>query len=1070
MRPFHTLALMLLVSSYSLATVPDRVTAAIDSSQMVRLAGNIHMKAQPEFDYGVVDPEFKLDYMTLLTLPTPSQQKALDRLLAEQQNPASANYRKWLTQEQYAERFGLSQGDLNRITNWLNAQGFTVMSVARGRNWITFCGTAGQVANAFHTEIHQFNVDGQLHFANATALSVPAALAGVVSGVRGLHDFRMKPMGIRKRLAPDFFDLHFNTQFIAPGDIATIYDIKPLYAAGIDGTGQSIAVIGQTDIFLADLNFFRAGFGLSTITGCTTRTTGTIGLITACDSPNFKYVLVGTDPGVPSPGDLAESDLDLEWSGAVARNAQIIFVNAETAAGVVDGFYSAIDNQTAPVISLSYGICELGESPFIGPDETELKKANSLGITFVNSSGDSGSAACDNSTNPATGNLAVFGLAVSWPASSPEATGVGGSAVPFDDFTSAFWKTTTAGNGPDGGSALGYVPEEAWNDDAEFAAFCAANPTNRFCTAHGITSQATAQAALGIGIAGGGASNCATTSGNTCTGGFPQPAYQTVTVPGQASARFVPDVALLATPNFPGYIFCTPLSELGGVGSTSTCANGILSAIDTNLSIIGGTSASAPVFAGMVALLNQNFQGTSAAGLGNINPMLYELAQTTPNNYFHSLTAGNNQVFCVAGDPPNQPVALQCPKPPATAVIGFDASNADPVSGYNLVNGLGSVDLNNLVIAWAAARTLSTTALAAAPKNVVLGQNVTLTATVTPATAVGAVNFFNNGSATALGTGTLNSSGVATFQTTSLPIGTNHITATFNGDGANAPSSSGEVVVTVVSPDFTWTSSDPAHTVKAGQTTAAYNFTATPLGSTTFAADITFSCSGLPDSTAACVFNTGQTDPTKIAAGSGATAVALTITTKGPNTGTGAALQHRADKRSPWLPLTLPIAGIVMVGLAGRKVSKYWAAGLCLSLALLGLLIACGGSNPPVSLTVSPSTAVNLFPNNAADGWPAQTQTFTASVSNTSNTAVTWSVSPSGGGTIDANGVYIAPTLAAGLPATVTVRATSQADSSKSATGTVNIQTPTTLGTFTVTVTATEAQTQKSPSVTLTVQ
>jgi hypothetical protein len=383
------------------------------------------------------------------------------------------------------------------------------------------------------------------------------------------------------------------------------------------------------------------------------------------------------------------------------------------------------------------------------------------------------------------------------------------------------------------------------------------------------------------------------------------------------------------------------------------------------------------VFAGMVALLNQNFQGTSAAGLGNINPMLYELAQTTPNNYFHSLTTGNNQVFCVAGDPPNQPSALQCPQPPATAVIGFDASNADPVSGYNLVNGLGSVDLNNLAIAWAAARA-----------------------------------------------------------------------------GAN----------------FTWASSDHAHTVKAGQTTAAYNFTATPLGSAAFAAPVTFACSGLPDATASCVFT-----PAFIAAGQTATPVALTITTKGPNTGTGAALQHRADRRSPWLPLMLPIAGIVMAGFVGRKLPRSWAvAALFVWLALLGLMVACGGGSstppPPVTLTVSPSTAVSLFPNNAADGWPAQTQTFTASVSNTSNTAVTWSVSPSGGGTIDANGAYTAPTLAAGLPATVTVRATSQADASKSATGTVNLQTPTTLGTFTVTVTATEAQTQKSPSVTLTVQ
>lgn len=1063
MRLFRALSLLLLVSTYVFAATPDRITGAIDSGQMVRLARNVHPKAQPESDRGVMDPGFKLGYMTLLTVPTASQQRALDRLLAEQLNPASANYHKWLTPEQYGDRFGLSPGDLNRITTWLKSQGFTVLSVARGRNWVTFSGTAGQVANAFQTEIHQYDMDGETHFANTTAPSVPAGLAGVISGFRGLHDFRMKPMGIRKRLTPDYFDAHFSSQFIAPGDIATIYDVKPLYTAGIDGTGQTVAVIGQTDVYLADLNDFRAGFGLSAINGCTT---GASGLITACNTSNFQYVLVGTDPGAPFSGDLSESDLDLEWSGAVARNAKIIFVNSETANGVLDGFYHAIDNLTSPVISLSYGLCELGESPFIVADEAELQKANTEGITFVNSSGDVGAAACDRSTNSGTipPNLAVKGLAVSWPASSQYVTGVGGTAVPFTDFTSTFWGTT---NGADGGTALGYVPEQAWNDDAEIAAFCAANPTNTFCTRNGITSALTAQEAIGIGIGGGGASNCTTISGSTCTSGFPQPSWQTVTVPGQASARFVPDVSFLATPNFPGYIFCTPLSELGKTGSTSSCASGIATAIDTNLSIIGGTSASAPVFAGMVALLNQYLGNTS--GMGNSNPMLYRLAAVAPTA-FHDVTTGNNIVYCKAGTPTIQPVALQCP---AAGSLGYSAG-----VGYDLATGLGSVDANNLAVAWKTPPDFTVGSSGAI--TVYAGQSGTATVTVNPINSFGQVVAFScsglpTGASCSFNPATVTPPGTATstmtVQTTgSETAGTSSFSVVATAGVLSQVSHTASESLTVQEPDFTWTSSDLTHTVKAGQTSMVYHFTATPAVPTTFTTAVTFGCTFSPTDTtlssSSCTFT-----PASIASGtSGATPVSLTITTKGPNTGTGSAVQHRADQRSPWLPLALPIAGMVMVGLVGRKVSKHSAvAGLCVSLALLGLLMACGGSNPPIMVTVTPAS-VNLFPNVAgANGWPVQQKLFSAAVANTSQTGVTWTISPASAGSIDASGNYTAPATVPN-PATVTVTATSVADASKTGTATVNIQTPTTLTTFNVTVKATEAQTQKPFSVTLTVQ
>ena len=1128
-----------------------------------QLARSLHPKAQKQYDQGAVDPQFKFSYVTLLTSPSASQQRALDKLLADQQDPASPNYHKWLTPEQYGERFGLSQNDLSKITAWLKAQGFTVLSVAPGRNSIIVSGTAAQFESAFQTEFHRYNVDGESHIANATPLKIPAAWSGIVTVVRGLHDFRMKPMGVRKGLHPNYYDNIFTIpDFIAPGDIATIYDIKPLYAAGFDGTGQKLAVVGQTDIYLADINDFRSGFGLSQISGCTTNTNG---VITACSSSssNLQYIRdpLITDPGIPDTcGNLEEADLDIEWSGATARNAQIIYVNSPATfdptctnftnnGGVENALSLAIQQKVAPVVSMSYGICEL----FAINHETELQQANSQGMTIVNSTGDTGAAGCDGVTNSTTTppNLAVLGLAVSYPASSQYVTGLGGTEVPFNDFTTTFWGTA---NGTDGGSALGYVPEEAWNDDFEFAAFCAANPSNSICT--GITSQATAQTVLGIGSGGGGASNCFTqTAQGVCTAGFPKPAWQTFTISGPASARYVPDVSLLASADFPGYILCTPLSELGLTGTSSSCAPGGATGIANALalkdsknnpvpSVIGGTSVGAAVFAGIVTILNQYLSGPSAPGLGNINPTLYALAATPSNNAFHPVNTGNNIVSCQPLTPSNQPVALQCPSTgPSAGLLGFDAANFDTKTHYNLVTSLGSVDANALAVAWAAGRTASTTTVAAAPTSVVLGQNVTLTATVTPATAVGSVSFFNNSSTTALGTGTL-SGGVATFQTTSLPLGTDNITAMYNGDGTNAPSTAAGVVVTVTAPDFTWTSSDLTHTVKAGQTSMVYHFTATPVGATTFGAAVTFGCSFSPTdatlSSSSCTFT-----PASIATGAGATLVSLTITTTGPNTGTGSAVQHRADKRAPWLPLGLPIAGMVMVGLVGRRVSRHSAvAGLYVSLALIGLMVDCGGGRsgpPPVTVTpssaqvqlgktqqfsasasvtwslsagaigtidstsglytapstgttpasftvtatpqtgapatasitipavgvsVSPNTTVNLWPTVA--GWPAQTQAFTATVSNATNTAVNWSVS-SGGGSIDANGNYTAPATVPN-PAMVTVTATSVADPSKSGPGTVNIQTPTTLGTFTVTVTATEASTVKSPTVQLTVQ
>jgi hypothetical protein len=964
------LLLPLLASTLCFAAQPDRITGIIDSSQMVALPRSVNPKAQLRFDQGPVESSLQFGYVTLVVAPSPSQQMGLEQLLGQQQDRSSPNYHKWLTPEQYAARFGMNQNDVNKITAWLQSEGFTILSVPRGRNEVIFSGTASQIQSAFKTEIHRYDINGEIHVANSTAISVPVSLNGVVTSIRGIADFRPKPMYVRPVFNGKAHGPHpsytttvdGNTDyFLAPGDVATLYDLNPLYNASptaINGAGEKLAIIGQTDVYLADLADFRTGFGLNPIAGCTTNANG---VVTACDSTStnyFQYVLVPgiIDPGTPSTcGDIFESDLDIEWSGAVAQNAQIVFVNAPATfnsdcteytnnGGVNVALDYAIQNATAPVVSMSYGSCEDGNDSM----EPELQQANTEGMTIMNSAGDTGSAACDNgppnnATNPPFA-AAEFGLAVNYPASSPEVTGVGGTSIPAADFTSTYWGAT---NGTSGGSVLTTLigQEAAWNDDEVFAQFCVDNPSNPFCINGGppavsgwvdITSAETAQEDLWISAGGGGVSNCFNYNPTTdvCTSGLPRPSWQsTITIPGltspQSTYRFVPDVSLLASPNYPGYILCTPVEELSSTSpydteTTSSCANGIAVAADGTLSgsnfvinpsIVGGTSVSSPVFAGIVALINQ-YLGSS--GLGNINPTLYSLAATPSNGAFHQTTSWDNNVYCQVGTPAGNPSDVICPSAGATDgvnVIGFSASNVDSTggTGYNLVTGLGSVDANALAIAWSGTSTgdFSVSAGALSPgSSVSAGQSVTTTLTVTlTGGTTGTVNFKNNmvsatgtttGSCTGLPTGagcTFNPVSV-TLNSTTNPTATVTLTITTQANMA----ASGPTAITITPTGSTQTAS-VSLTVTATQekfsiastnggtfpvnaggsasisigVTSTTGFVINTTSPATTALPLTYTCtqSSLP-SEASCTFSpTGGNSVS-------ATSVALSITTSAP--------------------------------------------------------------------------------------------------------------------------------------------------------------------------------------------
>lgn len=776
---------ILAVPSLAAINQPDRIHGAIADGSIVALKSNVHPAAQPQNDEGPVDPGMKLDRIVMFFQSTPVQQADLKQFLKDLQNPSSPSYHKWLTPEQYAARFGLSRNDVAKIENWLTSQGFEIVQPARGRDWIAFSGTAELVEEAFHTEIHYYNVDGVKHFANSTNPSIPQALAGIVAGFHGLDDFRLKPLNIRTRkqngVANPFYSSGgFNN--LAPSDIAAIYDIQALYNAGYAGGGQKLVVLGQTDINTTDISEFRAGFGLS------------------ANLPTSVLVPGDTDPG--QTGDLPEADLDLEWSGAVAQNASITFVIGGVAGnqgGVFDAAQYAIDNNLAPVISLSYGGCEAANVTFIPFFEPILQQASTQGQTFLASSGDDGAAACDGTYPSGPVSVATYGPSVNYPASSQYVTGVGGTE--FNEGSNSSYWSCNPGNL---GTACGYIPEMGWNDSDTTGTGGVNGPD--------------------LAASGGGKSSCGVESNGNCTGGFPKPSWQTGTGVPADGVRDVPDVAISASANHDGYIFCS-----GG-----SCSSGIANAVSNN-SIVGGTSASAPVFAGIVTLVNQYVAANGGTvGLGNINQKLYQFASMAPSA-FHDVTTGNNIVPCQSG-------STGCP---GSGQFGFTAG-----TGYDQVTGLGSVDANELARAFAPVSTATTLSLNPPPSGgiyVGTSQTVTLTATVTVSggtgTPTGSVTFMDG--ATNLGSGTL-ASGSASLNNVVLNGGTHSLTAVYGGD-SNFPGSTSTptaVLVTLNDPNTTAATATPNSAAYGSSVTLSAIVTATsnpsaPTGTVTFSAGST---------------------------------------------------------------------------------------------------------------------------------------------------------------------------------------------------------------------------------------
>jgi len=635
---------------------PSRIPQSIDTTQVVNLTGSVHPLAKPEFAQGRLNGNTIIRGVSLTFKRSPEQQKALEQLLAAQQDPHSPRYHEWLTPEQFADRFGLASSDVAHVKNWLESEGFVVGKVARSRMQISFTGSVARIESVFKTEIASFLVNGKKHFANANELLIPAALEGVILGVRNLDDFHPKP---RHKLpgSPNFTSSISGNHFLAPEDFATIYDVTALYSAGFDGMGEKIAVVGDSDITMSNIETFRAVAGLSK------------------NDPSKVLVPNTGSATVPSADEQIEAYLDVEWSGAVAKNASIVYVYVGNNPNysVWDALQYAIDNKLALVISTSFGYCEqgLGHSNALAI-QSWAQQANSQGQTIIAASGDAGAADCDGSSV----QTATQGFSVDVPASIPEVTGLGGSEFtgdPANTGTSQYWKGT---NDSVYGSALSYIPEMVWNDTTESIANSG-----------------------GLAAGGGGASIY-----------FSKPTWQTGTGVPNDGRRDVPDMSLNASPFHDLYLICDGPDETG----IQSCTNGFRNS-QNYLDVVGGTSAGAPTLAGILALVNQ---ATGSKGLGNVNPTLYSLVASAANA-FHDITSGDNKVPCTKG-------SIDCPN---GGTIGYNAG-----TGYDQASGLGSIDVYALATNWPGYASDPSYSVGANPSIVTIssaGQTGTSTITVT---------------------------------------------------------------------------------------------------------------------------------------------------------------------------------------------------------------------------------------------------------------------------------------------------------------------------------------------------
>lgn len=930
MKPFvrvtcAVVAVLLLASGSSVLLIKlraqqatGRIVGAIDNSTRKTIVGTQPPLARRAKDAGPVSAEMPVQGVSLVFSRSAAQEADLHALIAAQQDPASPLYHHWLTPDEFAARFGMADTDIAKVQAWLQEQGFSIDSVSRSKNRITFSGTAGQVQNAFGSELHYYTQNGKTHFAPSRDLSVPSALAPVVQDITNLSTFRLKPR--IKRPKANFTSSQTEHTFLTPKDVATIYDVNAAYNAGFTGKGESIAVVGQTSISLTDIENFQNAAGLT------------------IKDPTLVLV-PGSGNAAEFQGDESESDLDLEYSGGMAPGAAIyfVYVGDSPTKGVFDSIQYAIDNDVAPIISDSYGLCEtaLGQASYNNWNGI-LAQGAAQGQSIITPAGDNGSPDCGGDSTLTTAQQQA--LAVDFPASSQYVTAMGGGEFPSSVACNGncpspnptYWQ---AANGTDViSSALSSglpFPEQAWNDDSP--------PDN--------TTNPPTPANLSSG--GGGISV------------FTQrPSWQATLPAGSGSfgsMRLVPDISLSASPNNAPYLYCTSDTSAWAPGQAASCDSGFRDSSSLALTAAGGTSFDAPIFAGLVAIINEK----EKVEQGPLNQTLYSLAanSTTYKSAFHDITTGNNN----------------CSAAGSTVCSGSAMTQYSAGTGYDLATGLGSIDFNNLLSAWPAQAgstlTRSSTSIAAASNPAIVGTGDTITIDVTPAsgsgTPTGTVKLWISdgtvGSTPTTTTVTL-SNGSTTYSFVASQAGTHTIRAIYSGDSTFASSSATSVIG---NQSFRLTSTSPAIVApSAGSSTITIEpqegYTGSISWTITSSPPFTNGCYSLSNATVSSP-TTPVTATLTINTSTASCGGAAMI--QGPGKSGSAVVAARGSNPSQQRSLfgfamgTFLFAGVLAFGSRKSRVLGSLALVVALSLVLPG---CGGGSSSPVnkggSSTVAPGT------------------------------------------------------------------------------------------------------------------
>ena len=774
-------AILAVSTSAAQSTVPlspqPLITAPVDDTALYVLKGSTHPRAQ-QFDAGAAPESMPAQRLLLQLKRSPGQEAALRLFLDSLQNPSSPAYHKFLTPVQFGQ-YGLGDSDLAAITAWLQSQGFTVDKINQARTMVEFSGNVGQINRAFHTSIRRYVINGNEHYAASTNAAIPAALAPAISAISSLSDFdrpkaqhttpRPVQYNFKTRRAepsPRFSYPVGNNEYqllIAPADAATLYDINPVYSLKdsqgrpLTGQGVTIGIAGDAFLLPGDVESYRASFGLPP------------------SSPNV--VNAGGSPseaGLQPDGDEVEALLDIEISGGIAPGAAINFYTAADSSfqpGLYLAILQALEDNKVNILNVSFSRCEAyGDNGFA---LASWQQAAAQGITVTVSSGDNGSAGCDD---PDLQSQAMNGLQVNGLASTPYNIAVGGTDFDQDTATvPTYWSMT---NGANGGSVMSYIPEIPWNDSTTANTSIADNSPFKDPTGatNIVAASGGASGCINATVAASGSFVCNPVNAGSALLGYAKPAWQVGPGVPQDGVRDLPDVSLFAGNglHYSAWAICVGPCSQGPGGSE-------------DFSAVGGTSTAAPAFAGMMALLVQKYgpQGQAAS-------LLYPLAAQHPSA-FHDVIKGNNSVYC------------------ATNSAGCGANNFltgyNAQTGYDLATGLGSVDVLQLVNNWGSVTFKPTTTNftingSSSPLTITHGTGVTLSASVTGAggTPSGAVAIINNSNASgnsAEGTMPLNAGSASVTGYTDFPGGTYTAFASYGGDGVFSASRSQGIQLTV---------------------------------------------------------------------------------------------------------------------------------------------------------------------------------------------------------------------------------------------------------------------------------